>query len=187
MLYAIPNLASSRTKECTPWNTTTLAPPRIRWNHPEIEHVFYSGFEGLVSSIHVDSKNNPVIGAFFREIDRADEVGSGMRNLMLYGKNYGGADPQLIEGDIFQMVISVPEFGESPAEAPKQVSEKGSEKILRLMRESPSMSAAEVAKAVGISPRAVEKQIASLKGKGQLRRVGPAKGGHWEVVDSEIP
>ena len=37
---------------------------------------------------------NPVIGAFFREIDRADELGSGMRNLMKYGKFYGGSDPQ---------------------------------------------------------------------------------------------
>ena len=53
-----------------------------------------------------------MIGAFFREIDRADELGSGMRNLMKYGKLYGGSDPQLIEGDVFRMIISVPEFGE---------------------------------------------------------------------------
>ncbi|MGB7511596.1 MAG: transcriptional regulator [Pelodictyon phaeoclathratiforme] len=58
---------------------------------------------------------NPVIGAFFREIDRADELGSGMRKMMMYGKKYGGADPQLIEGDVFRMIISVPEFGEKPS------------------------------------------------------------------------
>jgi hypothetical protein len=33
-----------------------------------------------------------------------------MRKMMLYGKKYGGTDPQLIEGDIFRMVISVLEF-----------------------------------------------------------------------------
>ena len=38
--------------------------------------------------------------------------------MMLYGKQYGGADPQLIEGDIFQMIVTVPEFGENPAEIP---------------------------------------------------------------------
>ncbi len=54
---------------------------------------------------------NPVIGAFFRAIDRADELGSGMRKMMMYGKKYGGSDPQLIEGDVFRMIISVPEFG----------------------------------------------------------------------------
>ncbi len=56
-----------------------------------------------------------LIGAFFRKIDRADELGSGMRKMMMYGKKYGGADPQLIEGDVFRMIISVPEFGEKPS------------------------------------------------------------------------
>ena len=60
---------------------------------------------------------NPVIGSFFREIDRVDELGSGMRKMMMYGKKYGGADPQLIEGDVFRMIICVPEFGEKPSNA----------------------------------------------------------------------
>ena len=42
--------------------------------------------------------------------------------MMLYGKKYGDADPELIEGDIFRMVISVPEFGANPAEIPQIVS-----------------------------------------------------------------
>ena len=54
---------------------------------------------------------NPVIGAFFREIHRADELGSGMRKLMKYGKAYGGDDPQMVEGDVFRIVVKVPEFG----------------------------------------------------------------------------
>lgn len=68
------------------------------------------GFGLLDPETAVPYPKNPVLGAFFREIDRADELGSGMRKMMLYGKKYGGADPQLEEGDIFRMVISVPEF-----------------------------------------------------------------------------
>ena len=60
-------------------------------------------------------------------------------------------------------------------------SEKSSEKIIRLLRAEPSLSAQEIAKIIGISPRAVEKQIARLKKEGRLRRMGPAKGGYWEV------
>ncbi len=59
-----------------------------------------------------------MIGAFFRAIDRADELGSGMRKMMMYGKKYGGLDPQLIEGDVFRMIISVPEFGGKTSNAP---------------------------------------------------------------------
>jgi predicted HTH transcriptional regulator len=40
----------------------------------------------------------------------------------------------------------------------------------------------ELADTLGITTRAVEKQIAGLHRQGRLRRVGPAKGGHWEVT-----
>ena len=45
---------------------------------------------------------------------------------MKYSRAYGGADPELIEGDVFKIIISVPDFGEKsetanpkvPVEAP---------------------------------------------------------------------
>ena len=64
-----------------------------------------------------------------------------------------------------------------------KASEKGSEKILKLIKGSPEISAEELAAIIGISSRAVEKQISALKKKELLKRVGPAKGGHWEVYD----
>lgn len=36
---------------------------------------------------------------------------------------------------------------------------------------------------IGLSLRAVEKQLAKLKQDGILRRIGPDKGGHWEVIN----
>jgi ATP-dependent DNA helicase RecG len=53
---------------------------------------------------------NPVIGAFFREIHRADELGSGLRKLSRYGQIYGNATPEMEEGDIFRIKVSIPEF-----------------------------------------------------------------------------
>jgi len=35
----------------------------------------------------------------------------------------------------------------------------------------------------GISTRAIEKQLDKLKQKGIIRRVGPDKGGHWEIIE----
>jgi len=35
---------------------------------------------------------------------------------------------------------------------------------------------------IGISTTATDKNLAKLKRKGVLRRIGPARGGHWEVV-----
>jgi len=60
-------------------------------------------------------------------------------------------------------------------------SEKSSEKILIMLKAEPELAAKEIAKRLEISPRAVEKQISKLRKEGLLRRIGPAKGGHWEV------
>jgi ATP-dependent DNA helicase RecG len=66
-------------------------------------------------------------------------------------------------------------------DSPKS-SEKSSEKILLLLRAEPELAAREIAQRIGISSRAVEKQIAKLRQEGRLRRIGPSKGGHWEVL-----
>ena len=57
---------------------------------------------------------NPVIARFFKEIGRADELGSGVRKLFKYCRHYsGGKTPELIEGDIFKSII--PSYTSYPA------------------------------------------------------------------------
>lgn len=75
------------------------------------------GFGVLNPATFTPFPKNPVIGAFFREIHRADELGSGMRKMMKYGKAYGGDDPQMVEGDVFRIIVKVPEFGRAREES----------------------------------------------------------------------
>jgi ATP-dependent DNA helicase RecG len=51
---------------------------------------------------------NPIILEVFKQIGRADELGSGVRNVFKYGKLYGDAEPVFEEGDIFKTTISIP-------------------------------------------------------------------------------
>jgi len=67
------------------------------------------GFGRLDPATFTPYPKNPVIARFFRQIGRADELGSGMRKMMKYGRTYGGADPELFEGDVFKMSIYVPD------------------------------------------------------------------------------
>ena len=54
-------------------------------------------------------------------------------------------------------------------------------KIIGMMIENPYVSIPELSVRVGISTTAVENNISLFKSKGLIRRVGPDKGGHWEV------
>jgi len=56
--------------------------------------------------------------------------------------------------------------------------------ILELIAKDPMISAQQLAQIVGISSRKIEENIAKLKRRGRLKRIGPDKGGHWEVVTS---
>jgi ATP-dependent DNA helicase RecG len=58
---------------------------------------------------------------------------------------------------------------------------KNQELILQFIKENNQVSATELAEKIGISRRKTEENIRKLKQKKLLRRMGPARGGHWEV------
>ena len=58
---------------------------------------------------------------------------------------------------------------------------KTTERILELLSDKGDMTMADLAEMIGISQRAVEKQVAKLGTESRVRRVGGRKVGHWEV------
>lgn len=62
-------------------------------------------------------------------------------------------------------------------------SQKSSQKVVEIMRNNPKVTIAELSGQTGISDRAVKKQITKLKQQNVIRRIGPDKGGRWEVVE----
>ena len=61
-------------------------------------------------------------------------------------------------------------------------SQKSSQKIIEMMAANPYITTEVISEKLGVTRRAVAKQIAKLKERGIVLRVGPDKGGHWEVV-----
>ena len=59
--------------------------------------------------------------------------------------------------------------------------EKTRDKILELIRVDPGISMESIATSLGLTRKGVEWQVRKLKQSGLLRRVGPDKGGYWEL------
>lgn len=72
--------------------------------------------------------------------------------------------------------------GELPADKDKI---NTADRITALLKENPRHSAKSLAESIGISAKGVEKQLAKLKAQGIIRRIGPDKGGTWEIVAGE--
>ena len=62
----------------------------------------------------------------------------------------------------------------------------GSGAIISAIRLNPKVTAAEIAMKLGVSSRAVEKRIKTLRENGVIRRIGGDKGGYWEVIENGI-
>lgn len=77
------------------------------------------------------------------------------------------------------------QFGEKEESSEKKFgdNQKSSEIILELLKDNPKLSAKKLSEQIGITSRAVEKQLATLVEKGLLKRVGSPKGGHWEILN----
>jgi ATP-dependent DNA helicase RecG len=54
--------------------------------------------------------------------------------------------------------------------------------IIALIRQNPAITRQELAIELGITESGIKYHLKKMQDKGLLRRVGPDKGGHWEVV-----
>ncbi len=59
---------------------------------------------------------------------------------------------------------------------------KTSGKIISAIRENEKITIPELATIIGITEPSIERNIRKLQNEGSLRRIGPAKGDHWEVL-----
>ena len=55
-------------------------------------------------------------------------------------------------------------------------------KILGLIRQNTNITAEELMQATGLSLAGVKYNLTKLKKENMLKRIGPDKGGHWEVL-----
>jgi len=57
------------------------------------------------------------------------------------------------------------------------------QKIIQLILTNPTIRKKEMAKRIGISTTAIDKNIETLKRKHLIARIGNARGGYWKVTN----
>ena len=98
------------------------------------------------------------------------------------GGNVGGKTG----GDIVENVVGKDlNDVEKPSDVVENVVEnKGNvvENILASISKNSNISTKELAAMCSLSERQVQRIMAKLKKQGVIRRIGPDKGGHWEII-----
>ena len=118
---------------------------------------------------------------FYKNVtDNVTEGNANSQNHVEKGQEHVEMDIEHVEKDEKYV-----EKDEKHVEKDEKHVEKTSEKILLLIQERPQITINEIADVLMIKRRSVEDQLKRLKEKGLIRRVGPDKGGHWEVIENK--
>ena len=149
-----------------------------------------SQFEGRIDPNDFTPRSkNPILAKFFVNIGRADELGSGVRNLYEYTRLYtDGAEPELIEGNVFKTIIPLSvdteilkvdlKVGHQPLNRPLIEQE-----TLSWLKNNPTATMQEVMDSTGRTRYAIKAAIKALKEAGLLERIGSKKKGRWVVKE----
>ena len=120
-------------------------------------------------------RRNQLIASLLHRIDFVENMGTGINKIRTLLKVAGLTPPHFEFGDFYTIIFHREQL------VPQTV-EKTSGKIIKLILENSSITIPEMALQIGITERSVERNIQKLQTEGKLKRVGPAKGGRWEVL-----
>ncbi len=133
------------------------------------------------------SRNPLIFGLFQRVEELVEHVGSGIGRIRNAMHKAGLQEAKFEFTTFFTVTFTRPDWltKDIDEQAREKTREKTREKILRMITEQPSITTEKLANKTRISPKGIEWQIGRLKKEGKIKRIGPDKGGHWEVEQSE--
>ena len=131
---------------------------------------------------------NPIIASFFNNIGRADELGSGVRNLYKYLKIYANSEPILFEDDVFRAEIPIDSIGTTesiPINTDKIPinTDKREELILNFIHENGSISNKEACKLTGYKEATIKKTFKKMVEHNIIVPVGEKKSRRYVLSD----
>lgn len=169
-----------------------------------VENANRASKQGVITPENLEpNPKNPIISSFFRNIGRADRLGSGVRNLYKYSKYYSGEEPIFTEGDVFRIIVPLNDaysfdFGRNgqpnhsnqtdQSDQTNQSDLDGEEKkLLDVISQNPDMTNTLIAEHIGWSVSKVKYYIQKLKQTNKIKRMGTSRKGYWEILRKESP
>ena len=66
-----------------------------------------------------------------------------------------------------------------------EMSGKMSGKVFAILRDNAHATIPDIAIQLGVTTRTIERDLTTLQHEGRVVRIGPTKGGHWQVLGSQ--
>jgi ATP-dependent DNA helicase RecG len=131
---------------------------------------------------------NRRIGEFFQEIDLSEKKSTGITKILRVLERNGSPPPEFETDPGRHYMIATIRIRDG-FEAHEVINEVINEVVNRqtlitnVMRETPSITKAQLTEQLGVSKATIDREIDAMKQGCKIRRVGSNKSGHWEVIE----
>lgn len=129
-------------------------------------------------------RRNLILADLFHRMGKVERMGSGIRRMKSLMKQ-AGLKPPVFEADTFfrTTFYREPKYAlKAPQSTTQKTTQKATQKILEAIKQNPRTTRKELAVLVKLTEDGIKFHLGKLKKAKKLRRVGPDKGGRWEVL-----
>ena len=151
----------------------------------------------------INDYRNPLIASVMKTLGYVNMFNRGVGQVQTDLKKNGNPPAEFIVNLLTAFKVNVIEVGdkvitdenmqetiregvpETREKTRKKTREKTREKIILSILENPYTTISELAEKLSLTIKGVEWQLKKLKQQDIIRRVGPDRGGHWEIVKKE--
>ncbi|MBA3065194.1 helix-turn-helix domain-containing protein [bacterium] len=126
---------------------------------------------------------NPLLFGLVHRMGLVEKVGSGIERMRLAMGNAGLKEPKFEFGTFFTVILKRPAWEKDFTRKTPRKRPENTQKIIDAVLEKPAITRKELAQKLGLSQDSIKHHILILKRKGILKRIGPDKGGYWEIKE----
>lgn len=139
--------------------------------------------EDLLSNNYKSTPRNKLIADFCKSLGLIEKYGSGIPRIIEYCMEAGLPQPTFrnISDGFMVTVFANHKVIDKVTNKVTDKLTKNQERIIELIQENNTVTTLQMADEIGISKRKILDNINKLKKAGFIRRIGPAKGGRWDV------
>lgn len=125
-------------------------------------------------------RRNPLIADLFHRIKFVEKIGFGLKRIKEECKKKGNVGLEIETNGYFILRFMILE--KAGEKVPEKVPEKRLQIIIEKMVKNNKITSPELAEELNVNQKTIKRDINKLKKQRKIRRVGPDKGGYWEVI-----
>ena len=133
-------------------------------------------------------RRNEIIADLFHRMHKIEKMGTGIQRIQKAVKAAGLQKPKFKSDFFFTTTFYLPQGPETTGKGPENTQKthrkhtENAQKIIEAVKINPKITRSQLSIESGMTESSVIHYLRKFQENGTLKRIGPDKGGHWEVV-----